>query len=407
MRILVHSAHKGARMHMKPLAGVKVLELTHAVMGPSCGMILGDLGAEVVYVEPLEGSPTRTLKGFGSGYFPYFGRSKKSLCLDLKSDEGRTLARQLLAKADVLVENFAPGTMERLGLGYEDVAASHPRLVYCSLKGFLSGPYERRTAMDEVVQMMGGLAYMTGPSGRPLRAGTSVIDITGGMFGVIGILAALRERDATGRGQLVKSALFETTAFLMGQHLAWSVISETPIPPMPERVSAWSIYQVFDTLDEPVFIGIISDKHWQAFCTAFGRQDWLKRAEFKTNNLRIDARELLLPELKTMLSMRRRADVMALCEQAEIPFAPIARPEDLFDDPQLNQGGGLELTEFPGGQVGKLPRLPLEWNGERLPSQRQPPRPGQHSREILQEWLDLSQDAINELIDKQRVKACD
>lgn len=394
-------------MQMKPLAGLKVLELTHAVMGPSCGMILGDLGAEVVYVEPLEGSPTRTLKGFGSGYFAYFGRSKKSLCLDLKSDEGLALARQLLAKADVLVENFAPGTMERLGLGYEDLRASHPRLIYCALKGFLSGPYERRTAMDEVVQMMGGLAYMTGPSGRPLRAGTSVIDISGGMFGVIGILAALRERDRSGLGQLVKSALFETTAFLMGQHLAWSVISETPIPPMPERVSAWSIYQVFDTLDEPVFIGVISDKHWQAFCTAFGRQDWLERAEFKTNNLRIDARELLLPEVKTMLSQRRRADVMALCEAAEIPFAQVARPEDLFDDPQLNEGGGLERTEFPAGQVGKLPRLPLEWNGERLPSQHQPPRPGQHSREILEQWLGLSQDAINELIDKQRVKACD
>ena len=392
---------------MRPLAGIRVLEFTHAVMGPSCGMILGDLGAEVALIEPLDGSPTRSLKGFGSGYFPYFGRSKKSLCLDLKSADGLAIAHRLVAKADVLIENFAPGTMDRLGLGYAAMHDLNPQLIYCAMKGFLSGPYEHRPALDEVVQMMGGLAYMTGPTGTPLRAGTSVVDITGGMFGVIGILAALRERELKGTGQLIKSSLFETTAFLMGQHLAWATIAQTPIPPMPERISAWAVYQVFETLDKPVFIGVISDKHWTSFCQAFDREELLLRAEFKTNNLRLEAQQLLLPDLKRMLAQMSSVEVMARCERAAIPFAPIAKPEDLFEDPQLNQGHGLEQMNFPGGQVGKLPRLPLEWNGQRLPTNGSAPKAGEHSREVLNTWLDLTSAEISELIAKNTIRTQD
>lgn len=385
----------------KPLSGLRILEFTHAVMGPSCGMILGDLGAEVVYVEPLGGSPTRQLKGFGSGYFSYFGRSKQSLCLDVKSPAGQDLARRLATRADILLENFGDGTMERLGLGYTELSALNPRLIYAAMKGFLSGPYAHRSAMDEVVQMMGGLAFMTGPAGRPLRAGTSVVDITGGMFAVIGVLAALREREQTGRGQLVKSALFETTAFLMGQHLAWSTVAQTPIPPMPERVSAWAVYQVFETRDQPVFVGIISDKHWVAFCAAFERQDLLARAEFRTNNERIAARELLLPDLKTMFAGLPSVEVIKRCEAARIPYAPVAKPEDLFDDPQLNAGGGLELIKFPTGESGKLPRLPLEWGGKRFAAESSPPRAGEHSRGILQRWLSLMPDELDKLLAKR------
>lgn len=373
--------------HPQPLQGIRILEFTHAVMGPSCGMILADLGAEVVFVEAPEGSPTRSLRGFGSGYFPYFGRSKKSLGLDLKSPQGLALARALVEKADVLIENFAPGTMEKLGLGARSCRALNPRLIYCAMKGFLNGPYENRAALDEVVQMMGGLAYMTGPKGRPLRVGSSVVDITGGMFGVIGILAALRERDHSGEGQTIKSSLFETTAFLMGQHLAWSVIAEEPIPPMPERVSAWAVYQIFETRDEPLFIGVISDKHWQTFCSAFAREDLAQNPLYASNNQRIAAREQLIPELKQMLSLYSRAEAMERCESAAIPYAPIARPEDLFEDVHLNQGGGLEEQEFPEGQRGKLPRLPLEWNGSRFPIKARPPRVGEHNREILESWL--------------------
>ena len=389
---------------IRPLAGIRILEFTHAVMGPSCGMILGDLGAEVVAIEPLGGSPTRSLKGFGSGYFPYFGRSKKSLCLDLKSADGLAIAHRLVAKADVLIENFAPGTMDRLGLGYAAMQGLNPKLIYCAMKGFLSGPYEDRPALDEVVQMMGGLAYMTGPTGTPLRAGTSVVDITGGMFGVIGILAALRERELKGTGQLIKSSLFETTAFLMGQHLAWATIAQTPIPPMPERVSAWAIYQVFQTLDMPVFIGVISDKHWTSFCRAFDCEELLLRPEFKTNNLRLEAQQLLLPDLKHMLAQLSSAEVMARCERAAIPFAQVAKPEDLFDDPQLNQGHGLEQMDFPGGQVGKLPRLPLEWNGQRIPTNGAAPKAGEHSREVLHTWLGIAPNEVADLIEKNTIR---
>ena len=260
-----------------PLHGLTVLEFTHAVMGPSAGLVLADLGATVVHVEPPEGDATRRLRGMGTGFFSYFNRNKQSLAVDLKHPDGLALIDRLLATADVLVENFGPGTMDRLGLGYEVLSARWPRLIYCSLKGFMPGPYEQRHAMDEVVQMMGGLAYMTGPPGMPLRAGTSVVDITGGMFGVLGVLAALHERTTTERGQLVRAALFETTAFLMGQHMAHGALSRQPVPPMPARISPWSVYRTFTPADgDAVFIGLVSDRHWQRFCRAFERPDrWL------------------------------------------------------------------------------------------------------------------------------------
>ena len=166
-----------------PLSGIRVVEFSHMVMGPSCGLVLGDLGAEVVKVEPIpQGDNTRRLVGAGAGFFAAFNRNKKSLVLDLKTDKGVAFAKKLIGHSDVLTENFRPGGLDALGLGYEALKEDHPGLIYCSLKGFLAGPYENRAALDEVVQMMGGLAYMTGPPGRPLRAGTSVNDIMGGMF---------------------------------------------------------------------------------------------------------------------------------------------------------------------------------------------------------------------------------
>ena len=387
-----------------PLSGTKIVEFTHAVMGPSCGLILGDLGADVVFVEPPGGSPTRKLKGFGSGYFTYFGRNKRSICLDLKSEKGLEIATDLIGKADVLIENFAPGTMDRLGLGESELSERFEKLIYCSMKGFLSGPYEKRAAMDEVVQMMGGLAYMTGPTGRPLRAGTSVIDITGGMFGVIGILAALKERDVSGRGASVKSSLFETTAFLMGQHMAWSSISKSPIPPMPERVSAWSIYQIFETMDHPTFVGIISEKHWRALCEAFEQHDWLKRDEFKTNNDRIKSREILLPLVKNLFLGFTQKQIMERLEKASVPCANIARPEDLFEDPHLNEGGALCEVVLENGEMAKLPRLPLEYSGNRSHVRHQPPKVGEHTNEILCEWLEMTEEGVNKLIDDQIVQ---
>ena len=371
---------------MLPLAGLRVLEFTHAVMGPTTGLLLADMGAEVIHVEPTSGDSTRYLKGFGTGYFPFYSRNKKSLAIDIKTPEGQEIIYKLVASADILVENFGPSTMDRLGYGYEKLKAQNPKLIYCSLKGFLSGPYEKRHAMDEVVQMMGGLAYMTGRPGDPLRAGTSIVDITGGMFGYIGILLALYERQTTGQGKFVKSALFETTAFLMGQHMAYAAITQSPVPPMPARVSAWSIYRIFDTADySQVFVGIISEKHWERFCEAFERRDWLQNPELKTNNDRINARDWFLPEVENTLKSFSKAQIIERCEAADIPFAPIATVEDLFDDVQLNGGGSLLETTLPDGTTTKLPKFPLEYENADFQVFNNPPSVGEHTIEILKD----------------------
>lgn len=369
-----------------PLAGVRVLEFTHAVLGPACGLVLADLGADVIKIEKPEGDDTRRLKGFGMGYFPFFNRNKRSLAVDLKTEAGREIVHKLIATADVLIENFAPGTMERLGFGYSQISHHHPSLIYCSLKGFLPGPYEHRHALDEVVQMMSGLAYMTGPPGQPLRAGASVIDVMGGTYAALGVLVALRERDRTGRGRLVQNGLFETAAFLMGHHMAYAAASREPVPPMPARVSAWSVYRTFKTAEgELVFIGVTSDRAWQRFCEAFERPDLMNDDRLQTNNNRIAAREWLLPALETMLAGMSKAEVIRRCEQAGIPFAPIARPEDLFDDPHLTASGALLATILPNGTQTRLPRLPVAMDGCDLGLRAQPPHVGQHSVEILTE----------------------
>jgi crotonobetainyl-CoA:carnitine CoA-transferase CaiB-like acyl-CoA transferase len=390
---------------MLPLTGLKVLEFTHAVMGPTTGLLLADMGAEVLHIEPLEGDATRRLRGFGTGYFPFYNRNKKSLAIDLKTEEGRHIIYELAKTADIVVENFGPSTMDRLGFGYEKLKTINGRLIYCALKGFLSGPYEKRHAMDEVVQMMGGLAYMTGRPGDPLRAGSSIIDITGGMFGYIGILQALYEREKTGQGKFVKAALFETTAFLMGQHMAYAAMSTEPVPPMPARVSAWSIYRTFDASDgEKVFIGIISEKHWERFCAAFERLDWLKDARLKTNNHRIEQRDWFLPDVERTVSQLSKAEIIRRCELADIPFAPIATPEDLFDDPQLNEGNSLLTTILPDGTVTKLPKFPLEYGDAEQTLAMNPPKIGEHTVDILTE-IGFSDSQIDTFLKNNIVKS--
>ncbi len=385
-------------MSSAPLKGIKVLEFTHAVMGPCAGLMLADMGAEVVHVEPINGDNTRRLQGFGTGYFWFYNRNKKSLAINLKSQEGIDLIYQLVKEYDVVVENFGPGTMDRLGLGYEKLKTFNERLIYCSLKGFLSGPYEKRHAMDEVVQMMGGLAYMTGREGDPLRAGTSVIDITGGMFGYIGILQALFEREKTGKGGFVKAALFETCAFLMGQHMAYASQIDYKIPPMPSRVSAWSIYKVFDTKDnDKVFVGIISEKHWERLCDVFNWQDWLLDEKLKTNNLRIDEREWFIPALEKRFKEFTKKEIIERCDKGHIPFAPISRPEDLFEDEQLNEGNSLMEVDMGDGKLTKLPKFPLEYKGTRIEKRMDPPKIGEHTSEVLKE-LDIDDATIEKMV---------
>jgi crotonobetainyl-CoA:carnitine CoA-transferase CaiB-like acyl-CoA transferase len=367
-----------------PLAGIRVVELTHTILGPSCGMILADLGAEVIKLEPVDGDRTRRLKGFGGGFFGYFNRNKKSLALDADAAPGRAVLVKLLQSADVLVENFAPGSMSRRGLGPDQVAAINPRLVYCSLKGFLPGPYEKRPALDEVVQMMGGLAYMTGPTGRPLRAGTSVVDIVGGLFGAFATVLALQQRAHTGKGGMVESALFESVVFLMGQHLAITAINGTPPPPMPERVSSWAIYEIFTTADgEQVFIGITSDGQWKRFCRFFEQQDLADDPRLASNNQRIEARPWLVPKVAEIFRRYRKEDLERICLEAELSFAPVAKPQDLFDHPHLLANGSLAPTTLAGGVHTRLPLLPFQMLGWRPPLRMDPPEIGQHNAELL------------------------
>jgi crotonobetainyl-CoA:carnitine CoA-transferase CaiB-like acyl-CoA transferase len=381
-----------------PLAGVRVVEFCQTIMGPSCGLVLGDLGADVIKVEPApDGDKTRRLHGFAAGFFASFNRNKRSVAIDIKNPEGRALAHKLIASADALTENYAPGTMDRLGCGYEDMAKLNPRLVYCSLKGFLSGPYEDRLALDEVVQFMAGLAYMTGPPGRPLRAGASIIDILGGTFGALGIIAALRERERTGKGQMVKSALFESTAYLMMQHMAGEAITGEEVPPMPKRWGAWAIYEVFDTKDgDQVFVGITSDNHWKRFCDHFERPDLLSDPTLKTNEDRVKARERIKPIVRDTFAQHTKPELLEICERIGLPFAPVAQTKDLFDDPQLNAGGRMLQTRLPDGSMTKLPRLPLEMNDHDIGLRLQPPEVGEHTRDILAE-LGLDDGAISEL----------
>jgi crotonobetainyl-CoA:carnitine CoA-transferase CaiB-like acyl-CoA transferase len=354
-------------MSATPLTGLKVVEFTHMVMGPAIGAILASLGAEVVRVEPIGGDRTRRLLGSGAGYFPMYNRHKASICIDLKHPDGVAVARKLALASDILVENYRPGAMDRLGLSHEALAADNPRLVYCSAKGFLPGPYEDRTALDEVAQMMGGLAYMTGPPGRPLRAGASVIDVTGGMFGVIGILAALEERHRTGRGQKVQSALFETTVYLVGQHMAQLAVTGKAADPMPARLSAWAIYDVFETGDDShIFIGVVTDALWEKFCDLFGLDDLWADQSLRENNARVLARDRLLPGIRALVRTFTRAELIERLEGSGLPFAPIGRPEDMFDDPHLIASGALEPTSLGGtSEPTRLPALPISLDGAR------------------------------------------
>ncbi|NLD53924.1 MAG: CoA transferase [Burkholderiaceae bacterium] len=369
-----------------PYAGVRVVEFTHMVMGPTCGLLLGDLGAEVIKVEPVGGDSTRRLLGSGAGFFPAFNRNKKSIALDLKQPEGVEAAVRLIATADIVSENFKPGTMKKLGLDYETLSRTHPRLIYVSHKGFLPGPYDHRTALDEVVQMMGGLAYMTGREGDPLRAGTSVNDIMGGLFGAIGAMAALRRREQTGMGCEVQSALFENNVFLVAQHMLQYAATGRPAEPMPGRISAWGVYDVFTVKDgEQIFLAVVSDRQWAIFCKAFGLEEMMADPRLATNNDRVRAREWMMPILRARLAERSAAELAAVFEAHELPFAPIAKPHELFEDPHLQATGGLAPIRMNDGSASKVPLMPFTLGGERLGVRLQPPLLGEHTDALLRE----------------------
>lgn len=370
-----------------PLADIRVLELCHTVMGPSCGMVLADMGAEVVKIEPApNGDRTRSLNGFQVGTFSYYNRNKKSIGINLKTEAGRAVLHKLVSRSDVLIENYGPGTAERLGMGYEELSAINPRLIYCSLKGYLPGPYGHRAALDEVVQYQVGLAHMTGYPGKPLRAGASIIDITGGVFGAVAILAALRDRDRTGRGQLVQSSLFESAAFLVGQTMAGKAVTGIEPPPFPVKKSAWAIYETFAAADEKrFFLGLTSNNHWKTFCETFDRADLFEDPRFATNETRLAAHVELRGIIQEIVREHDVDHLIDLLGNKGVPIAPVATPFDLFEDEHLNKTGGLAQTRLTNGVETKLPLLPMQLDGRRLGLYRDPPQAGEHSQEILQE----------------------
>jgi crotonobetainyl-CoA:carnitine CoA-transferase CaiB-like acyl-CoA transferase len=380
-----HSSSAGTAQP-RPLEGVRVVEFSQMVMGPSCGLIMADLGADVVKVEPLKGDRTRTFKGPAAGFFGTYCRNKRSIALDTASAEGQRVARRLIEQSDVLIENFRPGLLKRIGLDYESVATFAPRLIYCSLKGYLPGPYENRLALDEVVQMMGGLAYMTGLPDQPMRAGASVNDIMGGMFGVIAIQAALAERVRTGRGRHIQSALYENNVFLMAQAMMYETVTGEPSIPYSVKNSPWPVYDLFDTADgSKLFVTIVGEEQWQAFCRAFEREEWLADPRFATANGRVDHRAFLVPEIAKIFKHWSKADLAARLEQLELPYAPVNKPGDLFDDPHLNASGGLADITLPDDRTARTPLLPVSLDGERLKNRRDPPRIGEHTSDVMRE----------------------
>jgi crotonobetainyl-CoA:carnitine CoA-transferase CaiB-like acyl-CoA transferase len=361
-------------------------------------MILADMGAEVIKIERApKGDDTRRLPGFAISFFPLFNRNKKSIALNLKSEEGRQVLRKLIETADVFIENFAPDAADRLGFSYDACARINPRLVYCNLKGFMPGPYWNRPSLDNLVQMMGGLAFMTGRKGDPLRVGASVTDIMGGIFGALGIITALYERQRSGKGNRVISTLYESVVFMVAQHMAWAAINKEPSVPMPEADSAWPVYDLFETADgEKVFIGLTSDFHFERFCDVFDLPELEQDPRLVTNTDRVACRSWLIPCLKETLSAMPKAEIIAKSLEAKIPFAPLIRPDELFEDPHLNASGGLVNTVFPGGIKTKMPKIPLRIGDFDFGLYTDPPAVGEAGRQILTE-IGYTRDEIEAL----------
>ena len=345
----------------RPLDGLRVVEMTHMIMGPSCGMFLGMLGAEVIKVEPPEGDKTRALTGMGRGFFPTFNRGKKSITLDLKSEAGRAALDRLLETADVFVENFRDQSLARMGYAPEALRARYPRLIVSSLKGFLKGPYENRTAMDEVVQMMTGMAYMTGPTGRPLRIGSSANDIMGGLFGAFAVLATLLERGRDGQGHLLRTGLFENCLFLVSQHMVQFDIEGREAPPMPEREFSWPVYDIFETAEgRQIFIGAVTEGQWDVLCEVLGLAELRADPGLQTRMDQINARDRTLPVVAAAVRARGFGELVARFEATGIPFSPIHRPAEMYDDPHVNRPGGLFTSSLPEGDTFRAPAMPFE-----------------------------------------------
>lgn len=373
-------------MTARPLSGIRVVEMSHMIMGPSCGMFLALMGADVIKVEPPGGDRTRSLTGMGGGFFPLFNRGKRSVVLDLASEAGIAVLHRLLDRADGFIENFREGALAERGLGADVLRRQHPHLIVVSHKGFLSGPYQNRTALDEVVQMMTGLAYMTGPSGRPLRVGSSVNDIMGGLFGAFGMLAALRDRERTGKAGEVRVGLFENCLLLVAQHMVQYALEGTVAPPMPERDFSWPVYDIFETVEgEQVFIGAVTGGQWEALCRLLQLEDLLDDARLRTQMDRINARDWVVPRCAESIRAFHKTDLLARLEALNIPHSPIAKPADMYRDPHVDRSGILTHSYMPDGRAFRAPGVPLEIDSASMCESADVPCIGEHTEAVLRE----------------------
>lgn len=390
-----------------PLDGIRVLELGHIVAGPSAGLVLADLGADVIKVERAgEGDQSRAMPAGSSALFHFLNRNKRSIAIDLKgSAEGRALFLRLAAVSDVVIDNFAHGAVEALGLGYDVLSRTNPGLIYLALKGFLPGPNETRPFLDELAQMSAGLAFMTGPRGQPMRAGASIVDVGAAAYGVIAVLAALQQRAKTGVGQRITSGLYETTVFWVGQWLAQYAATGEPSVPLPEMRQGtrmgWGIYQLFTAADdEQIFVGITSNGHWERFCKEFGLDDLLADPRLDDNAKRVAARGWLPARIAEELVRHSSGELAARLTRARVPFASLRRPDQLVDDPHLNAIEQFVETPLPGHAPAKLPKLPVRSTAFEMGLRRPAPRLGEHTREVLEE-IGLTGEEIDALASRR------
>jgi crotonobetainyl-CoA:carnitine CoA-transferase CaiB-like acyl-CoA transferase len=390
-------------MSQLPLEGTRVLELGHIVAGPTAGLILADLGADVIKIEdPIRGGDQSRSNPTGLATFYFLNRNKRSFAVNLKEPEGKELFLKFAASADVILDNYAPGVLQRLGVDYDRVSEINPRIIQCSINGFLKGPYARRPALDEVAQMMGGIAFMTGLKDQPMRIGASVTDISVATYAVIGILSALLQRTQTGRGQQLTSGLFETVVFWVGQHMASFACNGEPSVPMPVRRMGtrfrWGVFDLFRAADgKQVFIGITSNRHWETFCREFAQSELGAHPNLQNNEARTRARDWLIPRVQEIVGSYASGELMGKLEKAEVPYAPVNSPADLYDDPYLMGNEHRLLPVEAGQKTVRLPALPFASEEFDYTVRRQPPRLGEHSREILQE-LGLSDTDMDRLV---------
>ena len=375
-----------------PLHDLLVIDLTRALAGPYCTLMLGDMGARVIKVEtPAGGDDTRgwgpPFLGGESTYFMGVNRNKESLTLNLKDPRGREILHHLVARADVLVENFRPGIMDRLGFGYAAVHERYPRLVYASISGFgQDGPYRERTAYDLILQGMGGLMGMTGEEGGPpVKVGVAITDICAGMFAAFAILAALRVRDRAGQGQWIDAGMLDgQLAWLTYQAGFYFATGENPRRLGSAHPSIVP-YQAFRTADGYINVAVGSEGIWERFCAALGREDFAADPRFRTNPDRVAHRDALLPELDGIFAAQPTARWRDVLDAAGVPNGPIYLLSELFADPQVQHRGLVVEMEHPAAGRIRQTGLPVRLSETPGSIRTPPPRLGEHTDAILRE----------------------